>query len=84
MRFFKPEVELVLKTLGIATLVALIVMPIAWGYEQRKQARAWQSVACAYRIREVARRAPLMAGVEYRRDPCVTLQRLGLDLDVQR
>ena len=84
MRFFKPEVELVLKTLGIATLVALIVMPIAWGYEQRKQARAWQSVACAYRIREVTRRAPLMAGVEYRRDPCVTLQRLGQDLDVQR
>jgi len=84
MRFFKPEVELVLKTLGIATLLGLIVMPIAWGYEQRKQARAWQSVACAYRIREVARRAPLMAGVEYRRDPCVTLQRLGLDLDVQR
>jgi hypothetical protein len=67
-----------------APLVGLIVMPIAWGYEQRRQARAWQSVACAYRIREVTRRTPLMAEVEHRRDPCGTLQQLGLDLDVQR
>jgi hypothetical protein len=84
MRFFKPEVEVVLKALGIVTLVALIVLPMAWAYEQRRQARAWQSVACAYRMREVARRTPMIATLEYRHDPCVTLDRLGLELDVRR
>ena len=81
MGFFKPEVERVIKAFGVLTLVGLIVLPMAWAYEQRRQARAWQSVACAYRIREVARRAPLVATVEYQRDPCLTLNRLGLELD---
>jgi len=80
MRFFKPEVELVLKALGVLTLIGLIVLPMAWAYEQRKQARAWQTVACAYRMREVTRHVPLVATVEYRRDPCQALERLGLDL----
>ena len=84
MGFFKPEVERVLKALGVITLVGLIVLPMAWAYEQRKQARAWQSVACAYRMREVTRRTPLVSTVEYRRDPCLTLNRLGLELDFQR
>ena len=44
MRFFRPEVERVLKLLGGLLLLALILLPVAWGYEQRKQARAWQSV----------------------------------------
>jgi hypothetical protein len=83
MRFFKPEVEVVLKALGIVTLVALIVLPMAWAYEQRRQARAWQSVACAYRMREVTRRLPLVARVDYQRDPCLTLSRLGLELDLR-
>ncbi len=84
MRFFRPEVEAVLKMLGAGTLVGLIVVPLAWAYEQRQQARAWQSVACTYRMREVTNRAPLMRRVDHVRDPCLTLQRLGLDLDVQR
>lgn len=84
MRFFRPEVEAVLKMLGVGILVGLIVLPMAWAYEQRQQARAWQSVACAYRIREITHRAPMVATVDYVRDPCRTLQRLGLDLDVQR
>jgi hypothetical protein len=84
MRFFRPEVEAVLKMLGVGTLVGLIVLPMAWAYEQRQQARAWQSVACAYRMREITHRAPMVATVDYARDPCRTLQRLGLDLDVQR
>jgi hypothetical protein len=84
MGFFKPEVERVLKALGVISLVGLIVLPMAWAYEQRKQARAWQSVACAYRMREVTRRTPLVSTVEYRRDPCLTLNRLGLELDFQR
>ena len=84
MGFFKPEVERVLKALGVISLVGLIVLPMAWAYEQRKQARAWQSVACAYRMREVTRRTPLVSTVEYQRDPCLTLNRLGLELDFQR
>ena len=51
MGFFRPEVEAALKVIGIVGLITLIVLPVAWGYEQRKQARAWQSVACAYRRR---------------------------------
>jgi hypothetical protein len=83
MRFFRAEIEVVLKMLGILTLIGLIVLPMAWGYEQRKQARAWQGVACAYRMREVTRRIPVVATVDYTRDPCVTLERLGLDLDLR-
>jgi hypothetical protein len=84
MRFFRPEVEAVLKVLGAGILGALIVVPIGWGYEQRQRARAWQSVACTYRMREVAQRVPLVARMETTRDPCLTLQQLGLDLDVQQ
>jgi hypothetical protein len=84
MGFFRPEVETALKMVGIVGLITLIVLPVAWGYEQRKQARTWQNVACAYRMKEVARQTPMIATLEYRRDACVTLERLGLDLDLPR
>ena len=84
MRFFRSEIQLALKMLGIVTLIGVIVLPMAWGYEQRKQARAWQSVACSYRMREVARRTPVIAAVEHAQNPCLTLERLGLDLDLTR
>jgi len=84
MRFFRPEVEAALKMVGVAGLITLIVLPVAWGYEQRKQARTWQNVACAYRMKEVARQTPMVATLESRRDACVALERLGLDLDVPR
>ena len=84
MRFFRPEVERALRVLGGLLLLGLILLPMAWGYEQRKQAKAWQTVACAYRMREVARRVPLVATVEYIPDPCHTLERLGLELDINR
>ena len=83
MRFFRPEVERALRVLGGLLLLGHILLPMAWGYEQRKQAKAWQSVACAYRMREVARRVPLVT-VEYIPDPCHTLERLGLELDLAR
>ena len=83
MRIFRPEVESVLKTLGLISLIALVLTPIAWGYEQRRQARAWQSVACAYRVREVARRATIVR-VEYAVDPCGALERLGFALERPR
>jgi hypothetical protein len=84
MRFFRPEVEAALKMVGVAGLITVIVLPVAWGYEQRKQARSWQNVACAYRMKEVARRTPMIATLESRRDACMALERLGLDLDVPR
>jgi hypothetical protein len=84
MRFFQPEVEAVLKVLGGVTLIGLIVLPTRWAYEQRQQARAWQSVACTYRMREIARQVPLMAPVASTPNPCSKLERLGLELDVQR
>ena len=86
MRIFRPEVESVLKTLGVLSLVALVLAPIAWGYEQRRQARAWQSVACAYRLRDLAQRAPIIR-VDYVADPaasCGVLHRLGLVLEPPR
>ena len=84
MRFFQPEVEAVLKMLGVGILVASIVVPMTWGYEQHRQAQAWQSVACAYRMRELARHTPLVAAIDDGRDACSTLQRLGLDLKMER
>jgi hypothetical protein len=53
---------------------------MAVAYEQRQKARAWQSVACAYQMREVTRRTPLVGTVSYQQDPCLTLNRLGLEL----
>ena len=63
--------------LGVMFLLGLIVLPVAWGYEQRRQARTWQNVACAYRIKEVTRTAPFIANVERAPDACATLARLG-------
>jgi hypothetical protein len=84
MGFFRSEIETALKIMGLAALISLILLPVAWGYEQRQQARTWQNVACAYRIKEVARQTPIIATLEYRRDACMTLSRLGLDLDLPR
>jgi len=82
--FFRREIEIVLRMLGILTLVGVILLPMAWGYEQRMQAKAWQSVACSYRMREVTRRTLVVATLDYTQNPCLTLQRLGLDLDLTR
>ncbi len=84
MRFFRPEIEVTLKTIGVITLVGLIVMPMAWGYEQRRQARTWHSIACTYRVKEVTRHSPLLAGIELDPDACATLDRLGLSFDLAR
>jgi len=84
MRLFRREVEVTLKTIGVLTLIGLIVLPIAWGYEQRKQARTWQNVACAYRTKELAQRTPLIISVDRGHDACGTLERLGLELEIPR
>jgi hypothetical protein len=84
MRIFRPEIELTLRALGILTIVTLIVVPVVWGYGQRQKARTWQNIACAYRIKEVERRTPLLDGIEPGRDACGTLERLGLALEMPR
>ena len=82
MRFFRREIEVTLKMLGLIVLIGLIVLPVAWGYEQRRQARTWQNIACAYRIKEVARLAPFMANANAERTPnaCAALARLGFSV----
>ena len=80
MRFFRREIEVTLKMAGAIVLIGLIVLPVAWGYEQRRQARTWQNVACAYRIKEVTRLTPFVAAVERSADACATLARLGFEL----
>ena len=80
MRFFRREIEVTLKMLGLVILIGLIVLPVAWGYEQRRQARTWQNVACAYRIKEVMRMAPFIANVERAPDACTALARLGFEV----
>ena len=80
MRFFRREIEVTLKMVGLMILIGLIVLPAAWGYEQRRQARTWQNVACAYRIKEVTRAAPFMARAERASDACAALARLGIQL----
>src|SRR5207244_625257 len=39
MRIFRSEIETALKIMGIAALISLILLPVAWGYEQRQRAR---------------------------------------------
>ena len=81
MGFFRREVEVTLKMLGVMALIGLIVLPVAWGYEQRRQARTWQNVACAYRMKEITRNAPFIANnTERAPDACAMLARLGLPL----
>jgi hypothetical protein len=81
MRFFRREVEVALKMLGVIMLIALILLPLAWGYEQGRQARRWQSVACAYRVDELTRRAALTLQAEPALDACAVLARLGFTLE---
>src|SRR5205823_4989877 len=83
MKFFRHEVEVALRMMGVLTLIGLIVLPIAWGYEQRRQARTWQNVACAYRIKEVARTMSIVTSMERAPDACTALERLGFDLAVE-
>jgi len=84
MRIFRPEIQRALKTLGVLTIVTLIVVPVVWGYGQRQKARTWQNIACAYRIKEVERRTPLLGAIAPGRDACGTLERLGLVLEMPR
>jgi hypothetical protein len=79
--FFRPELERALVVIAGAALVAAIVLPVGWGYEQRQQARAWQEVACAYRLKEVGRGMTLLTSSERRAPACALLRQLGFDIE---
>jgi hypothetical protein len=81
MRIFIPAVERPLRVIAALALLGAIVFPFGWGYAQRRQARAWQETACAYRLGDVARRTNSLLSVDERDNACAVLHRLGLDLD---
>lgn len=81
MRFFVPSLERVLKIVAVVTLVLAIAVPVAWGYEQRQRARAWQDTACVYRLREVTRNTSLRLASERRGSACAILHQLGLEIE---
>src|SRR5882762_9475597 len=79
-KVFRPGVEAALKTLAVAALLALLVLPLAWGYQQRNEARLWREIACTYRLREALSDGRLLTPADRRGDPCERLSELGLQL----
>ena len=79
-KVFRPGVETALKTLAVVALLALVLLPLAWGYQQRSEARAWREIACAYRLREALSDGRLLTPADLRGDPCARLSELGLQL----
>jgi len=71
MRIFRSEIETALKIMGSR---ADQPHPAARRLDTSSASRrAPANVACAYRIKEVARQTPMIATLEYRRDACVAL-----------
>ncbi|MBI2206494.1 MAG: hypothetical protein HYU41_21890 [Candidatus Rokubacteria bacterium] len=75
LRIFRPEVEVTIKVVFLVALTSLYVLTFAWGYEGRQQARQWREVACSYRLNELERTTPGLAGG---RAACATLDRIGM------
>jgi hypothetical protein len=78
---FRPELERALRLIAVTALVAAVVVPLGWGYEQRQQARAWQETACAYRLREIARGTGQLVNLERRGSACSLVRQLGFDVE---
>jgi hypothetical protein len=79
-KVFRPGVEVVLRTLAVGALLALLVLPSVWGYQQRSEARAWREIACTYRLKEALSDGRLLTPADVRGDPCARLSELGLQL----
>jgi hypothetical protein len=80
LKIFRPEVEAFLKAIAVIALGTLLVLPLAWGYRQRNEARAWREIACAYRLKEALSDGRLLRAADQRVDPCERLADLGLQL----
>lgn len=83
-KVFRPEVEAALKILAVVALLTLLVLPLAWGYQQRNEARAWREIACAYRLKEALSDGRLATAADLRSDPCARLDDLGLSRVARR
>jgi len=79
-RFFRSEVEVLLRGAAAIAFLTALILPLAWGYQQHRQADAWRRIACEYRLREAVRVSPFLASDDAG-DACERLARLGLDLD---
>jgi len=79
-KVFRPGVEAALKALAVAALLALLVLPLAWGYQQRNEARLWREIACTYRLKEALSDGRLLTPADLRGEACARLSELGLQL----
>jgi len=77
--FFRRDVENVIRFFMGFVVLGAFAMTLAWGYQQRLQAREWREVACSYRVADVASRAKFL-GLEDYRGACERLHSLGLDV----
>ena len=80
-RFFRPDVETVLKALAGVVVLAAFLVTFAWGYDQRRQAREWRETACAWRAAELARTATFVTRDVDARSACGRLEALGVSLE---
>ena len=82
MRFFRPEVERLIKMVATGVVIGAFALPLGWGYQQRREAQTWREAACAYRLRDVARVTNLVLKARHGEDSCAALRRLGLEVDL--
>ena len=75
-----PEVEATVRAVAAIFMLMLVVLPVAWGYQQRAEARQWREMACSYRLRQAMSDARLLAANDARTNPCTRLDDLGLRL----
>jgi len=79
-KFFRHEVEVLLRVALGAMVTSAFLVTLAWGYEQRKQAQGWRETACAYRVADLAKSAPFVARDTDVRSACGRLDALGVSL----
>ena len=80
LKVFRPEVEALIRIAGVVATLTMLVLPVAWGYQQRSEARAWREMACAYRLREALSDGRLATTTDLTANPCDRLDDLGLRL----
>lgn len=80
LKIFRPEVESVVRVVCLIATLSMVVLPAAWGYQQRAEARAWREMACTYRLREALNDGRLVTPADAAANPCERLDHLGLQL----
>jgi hypothetical protein len=80
LKILRPEVESVVRIAGVVVTLSMLVLPAAWGYQQRAEARAWREMACTYRLREALNEGRMVTPADLAANPCDRLDHLGLQL----